>query len=115
MGAVWKKGTPTNQSEQPGSQRGDSCSSTFPDDPCGAGASGMGGSFSLPEYQQIPVQPHKAMIRTWTHQVREDRGVSHSGVIFRSLEKLTVRRTETSLRWICTAVVVIAGAGPEAK
>lgn len=28
---------------------------TFPDSPCGAGASGIGGSFSLPECQGTPV------------------------------------------------------------
>lgn len=66
----------------------------------------MGGSFSLPEYQRLPVRQHKAVISTWTHQVQEDQGVSNTVVIFRSLEKLTVR-TETSLSWIWTAVVVI--------
>lgn len=71
----------------------------FPDYPHSAGASGMGGSFSLPECQGTPVWLYKAVIGTWTHQAWEDQGVSNTTVIFRSLEKLTVWRTETTLCW----------------
>lgn len=107
-----RRGHPPSQSDQPGRQSGDSCSEHCPRIPlwCRSLRDGR-----QPEYQGTPVQPHKAVMSTWTHQAQEDPGVSNSGVIFGSLEKLIVRRTETSPSWIWQQWGLQSRAGPEAK
>lgn len=67
----------------------------------------MGGSINLPQCQGTPVQPYRAVIGMCTNQAWVEQGVSNTTVIFWSLEKLTVKRIQTSFSWMLTAVVVI--------